>query len=351
MRLPHAGIRLTHLRTAVFGASGYAGGELVRLLDAHPVLELVHLGAHSRAGSTLGAVHPQLSGGERPLGGLDLGSLPAVDVVFLALPHGASAELAHELAERGAAVVDLGSDFRLDTADRYRQAYGSEHSLVGELPRWRYGLPELFDLAGARRVAAPGCYPTAVLLAIVPLLRAGLVEVGTIVADCLSGVSGAGRSLREDLLFGSVAEGVRAYNVTRHRHRPEIEMGIEQATGTHHAVVFTPHLVPMQRGELATVTAPARPGVGEQDLRDALRSAYAGRPFVTVVEEPPQTRWASGSNRAFVTAFFDEPTGSVIAQAAIDNLVKGAAGQAIQAANLVFGLAEETGLPLSGWLP
>lgn len=342
---------MTDLRAAVLGASGYAGGELVRLLDAHPGIRLVHLAAHSRAGSTLGAVHPQLDGGERPLAGLEPGSVPVVDLAFLALPHGASAELAHALAERGTVVVDLGSDFRLDTPERYLRAYGSEHPLPGELPRWRYGLPELFDLAGARRVASPGCYPTAVLLAIVPLLRAGLVGPGTIVADCLSGVSGAGRALREDLLFGSVAEGVRAYGVTRHRHRPEIEMAIEQATGAHHPVVFTPHLVPMQRGELATVTAPARAGVGEQELRDALRSAYEGRPFVTVIEEPPQTRWASGSNRAFVTAFLDEPTGSVVAQCAIDNLVKGAAGQAIQAANLMLGLAEETGLPKAGWLP
>ena len=213
-----------------------------------------------------------------------------------------------------------------------------------------YGLPELFDLTGADRVASPGCYPTAVLLAIVPLIRAGLVDDGTIVADCLSGVSGAGRSLREDLLFGSVAEGVRAYGVTRHRHRPEIEMAISHATGTDHDVVFTPHLIPMQRGELATVTARAKPDVAETDLRDALSEAYRSAPFVDVIDGPPQTRWVVGSNRALVTAFLDR-TGMLIAQGAIDNLVKGAAGQAIQAANVILGLDETAGLPRSGWMP
>ncbi len=336
---------------AVLGASGYAGGEVVRFVDGHDGLDLVHLGAHSKAGGVLGDVHPHLAGGHRPLGSHDLDDIPDVDLAFLALPHGASWELAHELAARGSKVVDLGSDYRLDTNDRYAAAYGSDHPLPGELAAWRYGLPELFDLTGADRVASPGCYPTAVLLSIVPLIAAGLVQPGTIVADCLSGVSGAGRSLKEDLLFGAVAEGVRAYGVTTHRHRPEIEMAIEQATGTSFPVVFTPHLVPMQRGELATVTARAADGVGQGDLRDALRSAYSDAAFVDVIDGPPQTRWVVGSNRALVTAFFDDSTGMLVAQGAIDNLVKGAAGQAVQAANVMLGLPEGQGLPISGWMP
>jgi len=335
---------------AVLGASGYAGGEVVRFVDAHDGLDLVYLGAHSKAGGVLGEVHPHLAGGDRPLGPHDLGQIPDVDLAFLALPHGASWELGHQLAERGSKVVDLGSDYRLDTNDRYANAYGTDHPLPDQLSEWAYGLPELFDLTGAERVASPGCYPTAVLLAIVPLVRAGLVDAGTIVADCLSGVSGAGRSLRDDLLFGSVAEGVRAYAVTTHRHRPEIEMAISQATGSDHDVVFTPHLIPMQRGELATVTARAVPGTSEIDLRDALRTAYEGAPFVDVIDGPPQTRWVVGSNRALVTAFLDR-TGMLIAQGAIDNLVKGAAGQAVQAANIVLGLDQTTGLPESGWMP
>lgn len=336
---------------AVLGASGYAGGELVRFVDVHDELDLVYLGAHSKAGGVLGDVHPQLANPDRPLGTHELEAIPAVDLVFLALPHGASWELGHALAERGSRVVDLGSDYRLDNNHRYSAAYGSEHRLPDQLGVWQYGLPELFDLLGATRVAAPGCYPTAVLLSIVPLIRAGLVDHGTIVADCLSGVSGAGRSLTEDLLFGNVAEGVRAYGVTTHRHRPEIEMAIEQATGDHYPVVFTPHLIPMQRGELATVTARAVEGVTQDDLRTVLHEAYEDTPFVDVIDRPPQTRWVVGSNRALVTAFLDEPTGMVVAQGAIDNLVKGAAGQAVQAANIMLGLDETAGLPISGWMP
>lgn len=334
---------------AVLGASGYAGGELVRFLDAHPRFDLVFLGAHSSAGEPLGRVHPQLSGGDRTLRPHD--DLPEVDVVFLALPHGASAEPAHRLAESGIKVVDLGSDYRLDTAERYQAAYGSAHPLADQLSGWTYGLPELFDLTGTDRVAAPGCYPTAALLAIAPLVRAGLVASGPIVVDALSGVSGAGRALREDLLFGSVDEGVRAYSVTTHRHRPEIEMGLEAVTGKVTPVSFTPHLIPMQRGLLATITAPAAGGITEADLREALTVAYVGRPFVEVIDRAPQTRWVVGSNRAIVTAFLDSHSGMVIAQGAIDNLVKGAAGQAVQAANIMFGFAETTGLALSGWMP
>lgn len=336
-------------RVAVLGASGYAGGELVRLVDAHPALGLAHLGAHSHQGGRLGDVHPQLAGGDRPLGSNRPDDVAEIDVAFLALPHGASAEVGMALRERDVLVVDLGSDFRLDTAQRYRHAYGTDHPHPGTLGEWTYGLPELFDVTSSRAIASPGCYPTAVLLAITPLLEAGLVEPAGIVADCLSGVSGAGRSVREDLTFGAVDEGVRAYGVASHRHRPEIEMGLEARLGGTHRIVFTPHLVPMQRGILATVT-----GVGSattEALRECLAETYSGAPFVEVVDRPPQTRWVVGSNRALVTAFADEHSGAVIAQCALDNLLKGAAGQAVQAANLALGLDETLGLPGSGWMP
>lgn len=336
------------LSVAILGASGYAGGELVRLVDDHDGLDLVFLGAHTQAGGVLADVHPQLPGGDRRLEPND--QVPDVDLVFLALPHGASAELGHRLAETGAKVVDLGSDFRFDTPDRYRAAYGSEHPLPDQLGRWRYGLPELIDLTGADRVASPGCYPTAVLLAITPLLAAGLIGPGPVVADCLSGVSGAGRGMSEELSFGAVDEGVRAYSVTKHRHRPEIEMGIERITGSPRQVVFTPHLIPMQRGLLATVTAPAHPDADPDELRAALERAYTSHPFVEVIDRPPQTRWVVGSNRALVSVFLDQ-TGMVIVLAAIDNLVKGAAGQAVQAANLIAGMPETAGLPRAGWMP
>ena len=336
---------------AVIGASGYAGGEVVRFVDDHPEFDLVHLGAHSKQGGLLSEVHPHLRAGDRPLGSNDLGDIPEVDIAFLALPHGLSWKIGHELAARGAKVVDLGSDYRLDTNERYVDAYGSDHPLQDELGSWTYGLPELFDVAGADRVAAPGCYPTAVLLASAPLYRAGVVGDGVIIADCLSGVSGAGRGVKESLMYGAIDEGVAAYKVTEHRHRPEIEMALGMGNATEPVVVFTPHLVPMQRGELATVTLPLAADLDTTEVRDILRAAYDDALFVEVIEGPPQTRWAVSSNRAFVTAFVDHHAGVIIAQAAIDNLVKGAAGQAVQNANLMVGLDEAMGLPVSGWMP
>jgi N-acetyl-gamma-glutamyl-phosphate reductase len=336
-------------KTAVFGASGYAGGELVRILDDHEAFDLVHLGAHSQEGSRLADVHPQLSSGDRLLGSNDPDSVDHLDVAFLALPHGASAEVGKALRQRGVVVVDLGSDYRLDTESRYQEAYGSPHPYPDELSQWVFGLPELFDVKGAQAIASPGCYPTAVLLAVAPLLEAGLASAEGMVADCLSGVSGAGRAVKAELTFGAVDEGVRAYGVTTHRHRPEIEMALDARLGGQHRVVFTPHLVPMQRGILATVTL-----VGEcstEDARRCLADFYADAPFVDVIDQPPQTRWVVGSNRALVTAFSDERTGRLIALCAIDNLLKGAAGQAVQAANVALGLEETAGLAQSGWMP
>ena len=340
-------------RAAVVGASGYAGGEVVRLLDEHPGFSVEYLGAHSRAGDPLSSVHPNLSGGDRTFGSNEAASIPDVDVAFLGLPHGSSAVVGLELAGRGIKVVDLGSDFRMDTAGRYEDAYGQPHPQPQALDDWVYGLPEFFrtQIAGSSLVASPGCYPTAALLAVVPLIADGLIDAQAVTVNAVSGVSGAGRSLREDLLFGAVDEGVRAYGVTNHRHRPEIEMGVELFAGTPSRVTFTPHLVPMQRGILATATAPVTAGTTEEGLRGALIQAYATEPFVDVIDRPPQTRWVVGSNRALVAAYVDDHTGNAVVFAAIDNLLKGAAGQAVQAANLMFGLDETAGLPVSGWMP
>lgn len=334
---------------AVLGASGYAGGELVRLLDAHPRFTVVHLGAHARAGERLGDVHPHLPGGERMLGGAGAESLPDIAAAFLAMPHGQSWKIGLQLAEAGTAVFDLGSDFRMDTPGRYRRAYGEDHPAPEQLGEWVYGLPELFgeQLPGASRVAVPGCYPTGALLALAPLAAAGAIA-GPVVADSLSGATGAGRSARADLTFGAVAEGARAYGVASHRHRPEIEMGLEKAGAPPLPVQFTPHLVPMQRGLLSTCSAAL---TGEGDPQRILAAAYADSPFVEVIDRPPQTRWAVGSNRALVFAATDADTGRVIVISAIDNLVKGAAGQAVQCANLAYGFPETDGLPSAGWLP
>jgi len=336
------------IAVAVLGASGYAGGELVRLLDAHPHFEVVHLGAHARAGERLADVQPHLPGGERTLGGIAAESLPGLRAAFLALPHGRSWKIGLQLAEAGIAVFDLGSDFRMDHPQRYRRAYGEPHPAPAELGEWIYGLPELFggDLPGAFRVAVPGCYPTGALLALAPLAAAGAIA-GPIVVDAMSGATGAGRAVRADLAFGAVAEGVKAYGVASHRHRPEIEMGLEKVAAGAPKVQFTPHLVPMQRGLLSTCSATLTGG----DAQRILSEAYADCPFAEVIDRQPETRWVVGSNRALIRAVPDEGCGRVIVTSAIDNLVKGAAGQAVQCANLAFGLPETAGLTAAGWLP
>jgi N-acetyl-gamma-glutamyl-phosphate reductase len=338
---------------AVLGASGYAGGELIRLIDRHPRLAATHLGAHTQAGNRLGDVHPHLGGGDRVLGSLEPSDVPDVDLVFLALPHGASAEPAMALAGRGVKLVDLGSDFRMDSPERYREAYGTDHPFPAELARWVYGIPELFReaIAGADRVAAPGCYPTSAILALAPVLGAGLIEPDGIVVDSMSGVSGAGRAAKPSLTFGAIDEGVVAYGVLTHRHRPEMEQGLAQATGREPTVLFTPHLVPMQRGILSTCYARTAEGCTAAGVRDVLEKAYADAPFVDIVDDPPQTRWVVGSNRCLISSHVDERTGTVIVIAAEDNLLKGAAGQAVQCANLMFGFEETASLPLDGWMP
>ena len=337
------------LNAAVLGASGYAGGELVRILDEHPSLEVSYLGAYTRAGSRLGEVHPHLPGPDRVLEPIDVDLLTGVDVAFLALPHGSSWEAGHRLAEAGVAVFDLGSDYRMDTAQRYELAYGEPHPLPDQLGNWVYGLPEWFGagLAGATRVAVPGCYPTSALLGLAPLLSAGAI-VGPIVVDSMSGVTGAGRGVKAHLTFGAVDESVKAYGIATHRHRPEIEMGLEAASGLRVAVQFTPHLVPMQRGILSTCSASM---TGHDGIAGVLLDAYSSTPFVDVVAEPPQTRWVVGSNRVLIHAVEDHHTGRAIVTVAIDNLGKGAAGQAVQCANLALGFAETTGLTTAGWLP
>ena len=338
---------------AVIGASGYAGGELVRFLDAHPEMEVEYLAAHSRAGQPLGTVHPHLDLGDRILGAFAVEAAAACDVVFLALPHGASSEPAMALADSDARIVDLGSDFRLDTASRYAMAYGTDHPYPEELGTWAYGIPELFasDIQGARRVAAPGCYPTSSVLGLGPLVLDGLIRSDDIIVDAMSGVSGAGRSVSEGLQFGSVDESVKAYKVLQHRHQPEMERALDALGDGEHRILFTPHLVPMQRGILATIHAVAKPGVTQGDLEASLDTRYGHARFVRRLEGPPETRWVVGSNNALVSVHKDERTDRVIVLSAIDNLVKGAAGQAVQCANLMFGFDEAEGLPTTGWMP
>jgi N-acetyl-gamma-glutamyl-phosphate reductase len=257
------------------------------------------------------------------------------------------------LVERGIRVVDLGSDFRLDSPHRYREAYDSDHPYPHQLGAWVYGIPELFgdSLVDADRVAAPGCYPTSVVLGLGPLVADGLISSGDIVVDAMSGASGAGRGVSAGLQFGAVAESAKAYKVLEHRHQPEMESALEALDGTARRLTFTPHLIPMQRGILATIHAPLADGVTEADVFASLDGTYADAPFVSRLDVPPETRWVAGSNNARIYARRNPRTGRALILSAIDNLVKGAAGQAVQCANVMFGLDEAAGLPTTGAMP
>ena len=346
-------------RVAVAGASGYAGGELLRLLTAHPDLEIGPLSANSNAGAPVTATHPQLTGhpglDEAVFAGTDPDVLADADLLFTALPHGESAQLVARLPAQ-LKVIDLGADFRLADPEAWAAYYPTPYA-----GQWTYGLPELPGARDAIRVssmvAAPGCYATASILALAPLLAAGLAEPADIVIVAASGTSGAGRSLRPDLLATEVMGSMSAYQVGgTHRHTPEIEQNIDaeraglpaSASAT---VSFTPTLAPMPRGILATCTARSAASAGQ--LREALREAYHGEPFVHVL---PEGRWPAtgatlGSNAAHLQAAADPHAGRAVVVCALDNLVKGAAGQAIQIANLMLGLPETAGLTAHGVAP
>jgi N-acetyl-gamma-glutamyl-phosphate reductase len=340
------------LTAGVLGASGYAGAEVLRLLARHPRLEVIWAAGDRSAGQLVAERYPGLAAayGDLPLRTLDEGLDKGADVVFLALPHGQAAGLATRAAAAAGLVVDLSADFRLHDPSAYPAWYGAPHPSPGELGTWPYGLPELHraELAGAAKVAVPGCYPTAALLALAPLVAAGLVEPDGIVVDAKSGLTGAGRSLKDPYLFAQANESVTPYGVGAHRHTPEIEQELGRAAGRAVTVTFTPHLVPMSRGILATCYAAPAASAGEQDVTACLARAYDGEPFVDVLRPGtwPATRAVAYSNRVQVAAASNRRSGRVVAAAAIDNLVKGAAGQAVQCANIALGLPETAGLDL-----
>ena len=334
------------IRTAILGASGYVGGELLRLIAAHPQLEATRLFGDSKAGLTLGVVHPQLAAAfpQALVERFDESALDGVDLVFAALPHGHSQRLAETILGRGVPFVDLGADFRLNDPASYERWYGHAHEAPQLLGNFVYGIPELHRdaIKVATAVAAAGCYATAAILALKPLVDAGVVKPSSLIVDAASGVSGAGREAKEATGFSTVEGSFSAYGLLNHRHTAEMEMAIG---GT---VLFTPHLVPMTRGILATCYAEAN---GVCDPLQILRDAYANEPFVHVADQPPATKWVSGSNGVQVTARYDGRTRRVVALSAIDNLGKGAAGQMIQCANLMLGLDEMAGLNTIGVYP
>jgi N-acetyl-gamma-glutamyl-phosphate reductase len=331
------------IRTAILGASGYVGGELLRLLAAHPALAATRLYGDSRAGQRVSTVHPHLAASypDALMENFE-DDLSAIDLVFAALPHGHSQKIAPTILESGIPFVDLGADFRLSDAGTYEGWYGHKHEAAELLGSFAYGIPELNRdaIRGAKAVAAAGCYATAAILALKPLT--GLIKSDSIIVDAASGVSGAGRELKEATAFNTVDGSLAAYGLLNHRHTAEMEMALGGP------VLFTPHLAPMARGILATCYAEAN---GVCDPLAALAEAYANEPFITVSNEPPATKWVSGSNGVQVTARYDERTNRVLALSAIDNLGKGAAGQMIQCANLMLGLEETAGLSTIGVYP
>jgi N-acetyl-gamma-glutamyl-phosphate reductase len=339
------------IRVGIIGAAGIAGGELVRLLERHPRVRIAGLQGRDRDHEAIGLSQPQLG----RTGHHIESKLPEVDAVFLALPHGASAALVPDLLEQGIAVIDLGSDYRLRDPAEYERWYDYTHPFPELLAKAIYGLPEqhraeLRALEGAdvRLVASPGCYPTTALLGLFPLARAGLIA--DVVVDAKSGVSGAGRSVKADLMYSEVNDSVKAYGLGGHRHTSELTQEIRDAGPSPEAnpgwatVGFVPHLVPMNRGILAAGHVRATREIGTAELRELYEEAYADEYFIEVVDQAPATGHVRGSNFVRVHASFDERTGRITTISVEDNLVKGAAGQAVQAFNLVFGLAEETGL-------
>lgn len=341
------------LSVGIAGASGYTGGELLRLCAGHPHLEVRVATGDSNAGARAADVHPHLAAAypDLVLSPLDLDTFDGLDLVFLALPHGRSQELVPDLRKRVGAIVDLAADFRLKDPALYPQWYGEEHTAPHLLGEAAYGIPELFrdDLPQATLVAAAGCYVTAAALALAPLVRAGTIDPPQgIIVDAASGVSGAGKGLKAATHFGTANEDFTAYGLLDHRHTPEIE----QAIGTHSgSVLFTPHLAPMSRGILATCYARPARASDVPDPLAVLRAHYDHEPFVVVTEASPSTKATAGSNTAHVTARHDARTGWIVAICALDNLVKGASGQAVQCANVALGLDETAGLPLIGLHP
>jgi N-acetyl-gamma-glutamyl-phosphate reductase len=340
----------------IIGASGFTGAELLRLCASHPDLEVHVATGDTQAGGRVADLYPSLAAGYEGLTfeKFDADACDGLDLVFLGLPHGASQDVVPELAGRVGAIVDLAADFRLRDASLYPRWYGEEHTHPELLDTFVYGLPELFRdrIVGAERVAAPGCYVTSAVLALAPLVRAGLVEPTGIVVDAASGASGAGRPPKPTTTFCTVDENFTAYSLLDHRHTPEIEQGLTEVAGVAAQVLFTPHLVPMNRGILATCYArPTDPSVTTAALLGVVRDAWAAEPFMVITESSPSTKATLGSNAVHVTAMADPRTGWVVALAALDNLVKGASGQAVQCANLMLGLPEGAGLPSVGVYP
>ncbi len=349
------------MKAAIVGASGYSGEELVRLLLRHPHAELAAVTSRQYAGQTVARIFPKFGNDPKaktlrfcePQADL---LAKSADVVFLALPHGVAAEFATPLLDQGCQVIDLSADFRLNSAAVYKEFYGHDHPAPELLERSVYGLPEVYRdaIKSASLIASPGCYPTSILLPVIPLLKAGIIDSNNIIADSMSGVSGAGRKVELDYLFPECNESVRPYGIPKHRHLSEIEEQLGLAAGAKVIIQFTPHLIPVNRGILTTLyLTPAKRIESEAalaELREKItrcyQDAYASEPFVRLVEGNalPDTKNVTGSNVIEIAWRLDSRTGRLIVISAIDNVTKGASGQAVQSMNIMRGFPETAGL-------
>ena len=342
----------------IVGASGYGGVQLVRLLMDHPEVELVYLGGESSAGKPLADLYPHLAHIiNQQIEAVDPETIAGrCEVVFLSLPNGLACNMAPQLLEKGCKVLDLSADYRFSDLTTYTSWYGVQRTDLTTAAQAVYGLPELYRdrIAEAQLIGCPGCYPTASLLALSPLLKQGLIVPETAIVDAKSGTSGGGRQAKINMLLAEADNSLGAYNVGRHRHTPDIEQVCSDLAGHEVTIQFTPHLIPMVRGILATVYATLRdPGLVRDDLITIYRAFYRNSPWVTVCDPGvyPQTKWAGGSNLCYIGIEVDPRTGRAIIMSVIDNLIKGQAGQAIQCLNIMMGWDETLGLPKLGFYP
>ncbi len=347
---------MTQHQIAILGASGYTGAEMIRLALAHPRLNIAAVTGHSRAGQAVEATYPSFTGqGLPPIKLINEVDWDKIDVVFACLPHGTSQETIAEIYEKVPVIIDLSADFRLKNSELYAQTYNRSHDYKELLSKAVYGLTEFSRpaLKTAKLIACPGCYPTASLLALGPGLQKGLIDPHNIIIDAKSGVTGAGRKAVTNLIYSEVSDGAHAYGVGVHRHAPEIDQFIDRLTNSNAKVRFTPHLIPMNRGMIATCYVDLTNAVSAEELRQAYNDFYAAEDFVHMLPEnqTPQTRYIRGSNHVHMNVFRDRVPGKAIIISAIDNLMKGSAGQAVQNYNVTQGWDEAMGLDITPLFP
>ncbi len=344
---------MAKIKVGILGASGYTGADLVRLLSQHKHVEIVVLTANSQFGKAYGEIYPHLAHLDLPpTQKIEDTDFSSCDVVFCGLPHGTTHDLIAKLPST-TKIVDLSADFRIRNTDTYEKWYNVPHTAKDLQKDAVYGLTEHYrdDIRNARLVACPGCYPTATLLSLIPLAKVGIIQGDDIIIDAKSGVTGAGRGIKQTTLFCELSDGIHPYGVASHRHAPEIEQEVSKAIGSGIIVNFTPHLVPMNRGELVTIYVKRAEGVSHDVLLNTLKDTYKNEKFVNVINDMPQTRFVRGSNYCFISAKEDRLPNRSIIVATLDNLVKGSSGQAIQNMNLMFGFEEWEGLTQQPMFP